>query len=60
MPEDTKRRNRRIADWQRGKRVAVLLRDKAAVQAAAERAGQSLNAYINEAVDTRLERDAQL
>lgn len=62
MTLDKKKRNKRIADWQKERRIVILVKDKeekAAIQAAADKAadqaGASLNAYILAAIREKME-----
>ena len=59
--EDNVKRNKRIADWQKDKRVVILVNDKAALKARAEQKGYtSVNAYINKLIDNDMNIDKPL
>lgn len=60
MGEDTVKRNKRISEWQKDKRVVILVNDKAAVKAQAENRGfESVNAYINNLIDKDMSKPPQ-
>lgn len=50
--EDNVKRNKRIAEWQKEKRVVILVKDKEALKTQAKLRGHdSVNAYINKLID---------
>ena len=60
MAEDTTKRNKRIAEWQRDKRIVIILtggKTTPEIEQAAERSGQSVNAWINDAINDKLKGD---
>ena len=59
MSEDNVKRNKRITEWQRDKRITILVKDRDKIKQAAEAAGQSVNAWIGEAINERLKRDSK-
>ena len=58
--EDNVKRNKRIAEWQKEKRVVILVNDKAALKAHAEQKGYaSVNAYINKLIADDINKPLQ-
>ncbi len=60
MPEDKDKRNKRIAAWQQDRRIVVILSGgklRGQIESAATAQGQSVNAWINDAIDAKLKRD---
>lgn len=54
--EDNVKRNKRIAEWQKDKRVIILVNDKPAVKARAEEQGFTVNGYINKLIAADLDQ----
>ncbi len=57
--EDNVKRNKRIAEWQKDKRVVILVDDKPKLKARAAQTGQSVNAYINKLISDDISKPLQ-
>lgn len=58
--EDTTKRNKRISEWQKDKRIVILAHNKAEIQQHATNKGfESVNAYINKLIADDMNKEAK-